>query len=107
MRKITIVVCLVLMTFVIGCTTAPNQRACTEDAKLCSDGTPVERDPNNNCEFFECSNEKPIPVEPDGGIGTTNNREYISQNQTQCAATTWICDEGMQQFYDETGCGCE
>jgi hypothetical protein len=55
-----------------------------------------------------CTNQpKPILVEPDGGIGTTNNREYVSQNLTQCAATTWICDEGMQQFYDETGCGCE
>ena len=38
------------------------------------------------------------------GSGT---RDYVSRDQTQCAATTWICDEGMQQFYDETGCGCE
>jgi hypothetical protein len=50
-----------------------------------------------------CTNQ-PKPI---GGIGTTNTRDYISQNQTQCAATTWICDKGMQQFYDETGCGCK
>ena len=37
----------------------------------------------------------------------SNTREYISQDQTQCAATTWVCTEEMQQFYDETGCGCE
>ena len=37
----------------------------------------------------------------------SNTREYISQDQTQCAATDWICDKGMQQFYDETGCGCK
>ncbi|MFH1133078.1 MAG: hypothetical protein V1735_01165 [Nanoarchaeota archaeon] len=34
-------------------------------------------------------------------------RQYISRNQTQCAASTWVCTEGTQQFYDETGCGCE
>jgi hypothetical protein len=46
--------------------------------------------------------------EPDSlGIVTEAFKQYVSQNQTQCAATTWICDEGMQQFYDETGCGCE
>lgn len=49
----------------------PHILACTEDAKICPDGTAVGRDPANNCEFFECSTEKPIPVEPDGGIGTT------------------------------------
>jgi hypothetical protein len=32
---------------------------------------------------------------------------YVGYNRTKCAATTWICNEGMQQFYDETGCGCE
>jgi hypothetical protein len=39
--------------------------------------------------------------------GSDSAREYISTNQTQCAASMWICVEGMQQFYDETGCGCE
>ena len=37
----------------------------------------------------------------------SNSRDYISKNQTQCAASDWMCDPGMQQFYDETGCGCE
>ena len=27
---------------------------CTADAKQCPDGSFVERDPNNNCEFFAC-----------------------------------------------------
>lgn len=28
--------------------------ACTLDAKLCPDGTSVGRNPNNNCEFYNC-----------------------------------------------------
>jgi len=29
-------------------------KTCTQEAKLCSDGSAVGRDPNNNCEFFQC-----------------------------------------------------
>jgi hypothetical protein len=43
-----------------GCTTnplpGPEPLACTMDAKICPDGSAVGRDPNNNCEFFECPN---------------------------------------------------
>lgn len=42
---------LILFIFILGCT---NQIACTEDARLCPDGSGVGRDPNNNCEFFPC-----------------------------------------------------
>jgi hypothetical protein len=82
--------------------------ACTEDAKLCPDGTAVGRDASNNCEFFECSNEKPVLVEPDGGIGTTNPyTQYVAYDRAQCAATDWICIAGATQFFDDTGCGCK
>ncbi len=42
-----------------------------------------------------------------GSAPTTSGRTYVQTNQTLCAATDWICGEGEQQFYDETGCGCE
>ena len=29
-------------------------KACTKDAKVCPDGSSVARNPNNNCEFFDC-----------------------------------------------------
>ena len=46
--------------------------------------------------------------EPDSlGIVTEAIKQYVSKDQTQCAATTWVCNEGTQQFFDETGCGCE
>jgi hypothetical protein len=35
-----------------------NMIACTQDAKICPDGTGVGRDPTNNCEFKPCPNEK-------------------------------------------------
>lgn len=81
---------------------------CTDDAQICPDGTAVGRDPNNNCEFFKCSDEKPIPVEPDGGIGITNLYiQYVGYDRAQCAATDWMCTEGSSQFFDDTGCGCK
>ena len=96
--------------FISGCVQKGDSQnlGCTEDAKVCPDGTVVGRDPGNNCEFFECSDEKPIPVEPDGGIGiTTPYVQYVGYDRTQCAATDWICNEGSSQFFDDTGCGCK
>jgi hypothetical protein len=37
--------------------TAPSWTACTEDAKVCPDGTSVGRDPLNRCEFYPCPEE--------------------------------------------------
>jgi hypothetical protein len=68
-----------------------NPLACTEEAKVCDDGSSVARDPNNNCEFREC---------PTGKM-------YVSADKEQCLAITFQCDDGMQQFFDDVGCGCE
>jgi hypothetical protein len=104
-RKMKLALTLLLLVLITGCTT---QRVCTEDAMLCPDGTAVGRDANNNCEFFACSNETPIPVEPDGGIGLTNPYvQYVGYDRAQCAATDWICIEGSSQFFDDSGCGCK
>jgi len=82
-------------------------QGCTEDAKVCPDGTAVGRDPSNNCEFFKCSDEKPIPVEPDGGIGITDPyTRYVSPFPEDCKTITFQCIEGAEPFSDETGCGC-
>lgn len=35
------------------------------------------------------------------------NRRYMSDDPNECAAMTFLCEEGEQQFFDETGCGCE
>ena len=44
---------LILLTILISSCTVPI--ACTEEAKMCPDGSFVARDHNNNCEFKECS----------------------------------------------------
>ncbi len=36
------------------CPTCKAPVFCTQEAKLCPDGTYVGRDSNNNCEFFPC-----------------------------------------------------
>ncbi|MBI5224991.1 hypothetical protein HY989_03905 [Candidatus Micrarchaeota archaeon] len=83
------------------------QIVCTEDAKICPNGTSVGRDPNNSCEFYACSNERPIPVEPDGGIGTTDPyTRYVSTSPEECKTMLFQCIEGSAPFSDGTGCGC-
>jgi hypothetical protein len=49
------------------------------------------------------TNETPIPVEPDGGIG--DSKTYISNN-TNCVIN-FLCTVGHQPFKDDKGCGCE
>jgi hypothetical protein len=34
-------------------------------------------------------------------------RKYASHDPNQCAAMTFICEEGRVPFFDKTGCGCE
>ena len=49
----------------IGPSQKPNQMACTEELKLCSDGkTYVGRDSNNGCAFNACPGEPAVSVEP-------------------------------------------
>ncbi|MCD4760022.1 hypothetical protein K8R33_03980 [archaeon] len=43
---------LLTLIFISSCTI--QSQVCTEEAKMCSDGTFVARDSNNNCEFEPC-----------------------------------------------------
>ena len=36
-------------------------KVCTQDAKLCPDGSYVGRDPDNNCQIKPCPNTEPTP----------------------------------------------
>ncbi|MGV8150892.1 MAG: hypothetical protein ACP5NV_04140 [Candidatus Woesearchaeota archaeon] len=104
--KYVLILILIGAVMLTACTSS-NPAICTEDAKLCDDGTSVGRNPDNNCEFFECSNETPIPVEPDGGIGTTPEKVYVSESSEQCMVLNFRCEDGKQPFFDDKGCGCE
>ncbi len=99
--KYIIILLMIGAVVLTACTTTEEQVFCTEDAKLCDDGTSVGRDPNNNCEFFEC----PIPVDIGGGIG--DGKTYVSESPEECMLIKFMCVEGMKPFFDEKGCGCE
>ncbi|MBN2459286.1 DUF333 domain-containing protein [Candidatus Woesearchaeota archaeon] len=58
--------------------------ACTEDAKVCPDGSAVGRDPYNNCEFFPCP----------GGVGMPNPASVYCEEQ---GGTLDIRDEAEGQ----------
>lgn len=67
--------------------------ACTMDAKVCDDGSYVGRNPNNNCEFFDCpsSNQlfctQEVVICPDG--------TYVGrESQKNCQFK--LCPDGTQ-----------
>lgn len=53
---------------------APVQRACTQEAKICPDGTSVGRS-GPNCEFTSCPSPKPTPMVDE----TANWKTYINK----------------------------
>lgn len=95
MKRIFIVLGVVLMVLLTACTvknTDDLPRACTEEAKICPDGSTVGRDPNNNCEFSPC---------------LVDGKNYVSTDPEECKLIKFMCIEGKQPFFDENGCGCE
>lgn len=81
--------------------------ACTLDAKLCLDGSSVGRNPNNNCEFDKCPNEKTICSEelkqcPNGlsvGRNPNNRCEFFEcpndkNDDLVCTMDVKICPDG-------------
>lgn len=101
--KYILILLLIGTVLISACAKTVEPIACTEDAKLCDDGTSVGRDPNNNCEFFECK--EPIIVDIGGSLG--NGKTYVSENPEECMLIKFDCARGMQPFFDEKGCGCE
>lgn len=55
--KFLVLLGLALLIFVSGCTQPPQggPSVCTTDVMQCPDGSYVSRDPNNNCQFYQCS----------------------------------------------------
>ena len=72
--------------------------ACTEDARLCSDGTAVGR-VGPDCEFAKCPTVDCDYDNPD--------MEYVGESQEECDEIDFICREGKIGFSDECGCGCK
>jgi len=103
--KYILILLLIGTVLISACAKTTDPIACTEDAKVCDDGTAVGRDPNNNCEFFACGNETPIPTDIGGSIG--DGKTYVSESPEECTLIKFMCVEGKEPFFDETGCGCQ
>jgi hypothetical protein len=89
--KYVLILILIGAVMLTACAKTTDPIACTEDAKMCADGTAVGRDANNNCEFPACPEE------------TT----YVSESPEQCMVIKFMCVQGKQPFFNESGCGCE
>lgn len=122
---------LLLSAFLIGCTQPADQRPCTEEAKLCPDGSSVGRE-GPNCEFAPCPTlvgcTKELKICPDGtgvgrtgpscefepcpGAGTGCNyddpaKPYTLRNAEECNLALMTCLVGHEYFVDSCGCGCK
>ena len=97
---------LVLLTMILSSCTTNNPVACTQEAKLCPDGTAVGRVPPN-CEFEECP-----AVAVDEGQKTAGcnyevpDKNYIGKSKSACEVIKFMCEQSQKPFFDECGCGC-
>ncbi|MDD9966114.1 MAG: BPTI/Kunitz domain-containing protein [Myxococcales bacterium] len=80
---------------------------CTQDAKVCPDGTAVGRDPQNNCEFFPCPDSctNPVTGEPDNLVqclvDPCQNATCNADPSATCQAD--YCGGCHALFFDERG----
>lgn len=76
---------------------------CIEEAKLCPDGSYVGRVPPD-CEFAECpKNENTTRCNYEIG----ENRKYVSKSPDECSRIRFVCEQAMEYFEDDCGCGCK
>jgi hypothetical protein len=80
---------------ICGCQGPPKCiKACTQEAKICPDGTAVGRDGENNCEFTPCPQ-------------TNTSEENLTYMKLQPCVINFVCIRGTRAFSDEKGCGCK
>jgi len=88
-----------------------NGTVCTEEVKLCSDGTQVGRDSNNNCEYFPCPGDntngtfctEEVHSCPDGstvGRDPSNNCEFLPCPIVICSDLAKLCPDGSSVHPD-------
>jgi hypothetical protein len=71
---------------------------CTADAKVCSDGSEVGRDPDNNCEFFPCPGENSCSAD----VKECDNGSFVGRDPENgckflpcgCTEDAKTCDDG-------------
>lgn len=89
---------------------AQGQTMCIQDAKLCPDGvTWVNRNPDNNCDFFPCEEETTVCTEdvklcPDGFTDVSrdpeNDCDYFPCPKSNDDATATVCTTDVRLCSD-------
>ena len=105
MKKSIIFVLVLMCVFVLGCG-GEKPVACTEDAKICPDGTAVGRVPPD-CEFAPCpvvemGLEEAIAIAQDSECvekGELTEESFYNQN-----TKTWWIDLDMRPEFEEEYC---
>ena len=90
---------LLVVLATLGICTLAQAKPCTEEAKVCPDGSTVVRDGNNDCKFAECpTNNKDLlvcgdihlKIKPQG----TRMAKHMFLGQDINNATVWVESEG-------------
>src|SRR3989344_9274407 len=100
MRRIIILLSIIATLFLLSCT-QNNPVACTEEAKICPDGSAVGRT-GPNCEFADC----PAPPNPNCDYETFE-KKYVGKSPDECSRIKFQCEQNRAYFQDECGCGCK
>ena len=95
-----IVVLSSILLFATGCAKLQgDEKACTDEAKMCPDGSYVGRS-GPNCEFAAC---------PDAGKCNYQDESinWVNKDPEACKLVKFMCVPGTEPFFNECGCGCE
>lgn len=98
MKKLILVLSIISMFFILSCT-QNNPVACTQDAKICPDGSAVGRT-GPNCEFVPCPQVNTAKCDYNDV-----SKSYL--NQEPNCVINFMCTKDKEAFRDECGCGCK
>jgi hypothetical protein len=128
MKKELTILLIILSITLVGC--QKDEVFCTEEAKICSDGSYVSRDSTNNCEFTPCPKTNftkkvvsydvneyktvifqcisgSTPYFDNTSCGCQAPKKYVGQSLDECSRIKFACEKEMVYFSDEYGCGCK
>jgi hypothetical protein len=86
----------------------------------CPEGYSCADDPSDDCDpaaggaqcSGTCTAGSGGAASSDGSKGKSHcnygdpNLQYVSKDPNQCAAVTFICEDGFEGFFNDCGCGC-
>lgn len=99
MKKLIIIAMIVLSLFIASCTSNQKPTVCSEEARLCADGSVVVKT-LPTCEFAPC------PNSTSKCDYTIDTKKYVGKSLDECQRIKFVCEINSEYFSDECGCGC-